>query len=371
MGGHLDRRFRTALTATMTAQKRTSPKRSTPQRIALERTAAKRKAAKQTAPSPLKPRPASATSATRAPIRKDAPKPSMPVESGRVVYAYCVVSESTPPDLSTAPAGMPGADHPRLVALAPRRFLVVADAPEERYGEEAIERGLRDLAWVSACAVAHEQVIEHFLASPALLPMKLFTVFSSETAARAAMKRGARRTAGLLDRLAGHVECGVRVRFLAPPGNTAPAAASTLAGSGRAFLEAKKQSRDARRTAVTAAAGAVGALRQALEARAAETRALEPPEGVVSGGLLLDAAYLVPRNAVGAFEAVLAQHGAELQKLGCEVVLTGPWPAYHFLEDPPKARSAGSQSARSGGPGSARSAGPRSARRPGDARGPR
>jgi hypothetical protein len=251
---------------------------------------------------------------------------------GQVVYAYCVVGDTAPPALDALPPGVPGAASPRLIELAARRFLVVADAPEEKYGEQAIERGLRDLAWVSACAMAHEQVIEHFLASKALLPMKLFTVFSSEAAATAAMKRGARRTAALLEKLAGHIECGVRVRFLAPPAETAPPAASTLAGSGRAFLEAKKQSHNARRTALTAAAEAAAALRAALDRAAAETRALEPPEGVVPGGLLLDAAYLVPKEGVAAFEAILAQHGASLQALGCEVVLTGPWPAYHFLD---------------------------------------
>jgi hypothetical protein len=251
---------------------------------------------------------------------------------GQVVYAYCVVSETAPPDLAALPPGMPGATRPRLIELAPRRFLVVADAPEEKYGEQAIERGLHDMAWVSACALAHEQVIEHFLGSKALLPMKLFTVFSSEAAATAAMKRGARRTAKLLDKLAGHIECGVRVRFLAPPAESAPPAASTLSGSGRAFLEAKKQSHDARRTALATASQAAAALRAALDGPAAETRALEPPEGVVPGGLLLDAAYLVPKDGVAAFESVLAQHGPKLQALGCEVILTGPWPAYHFLD---------------------------------------
>jgi hypothetical protein len=39
-------------------------------------------------------------------------------------------------------------------------FLVVADAPLARYGDDAIQRGLSDLDWVSRAAVAHEGVVE-------------------------------------------------------------------------------------------------------------------------------------------------------------------------------------------------------------------
>ena len=41
--------------------------------------------------------------------------------------------------------------------------LVVADAPLNRYGEDAINRGLADLDWVSRAAVAHEAVVESFI----------------------------------------------------------------------------------------------------------------------------------------------------------------------------------------------------------------
>jgi hypothetical protein len=246
-----------------------------------------------------------------------------------VLVVYCLVSDPSTPDLSTAPPGLPDAAPPRVVALGRERWLLAADAPATRFGEAALERGLRDAAWVSTCALAHERFIEHFLGAAALLPMKLFTVFSSEQAAVAAMQRGARRTSALLRRLAGHVECGVRVRLAS---SLAPASAprSTGNGAGRAFLEAKKAARDARHAALAEAAAGAARLDQELRGRSADARALAPPPGATP--LLLDVAYLVPRNGVARFEQALADGAPALAALGCETTLTGPWPAYHFLE---------------------------------------
>src|SRR5213083_2095260 len=99
----------------------------------------------------------------------------------------------------------------RLLDVRGGRFLVVADAPLDRYGEDAINRGLSDLNWVSRAAVAHEAVIEAFIAAPAVLPMKLFTIFASDDRAREHMRRDARRIDALIRRVANHQEWGLRV----------------------------------------------------------------------------------------------------------------------------------------------------------------
>jgi hypothetical protein len=59
----------------------------------------------------------------------------------------------------------------RLIDVEAGLFLVVADAPLNRYGEAAINRGLSDLDWVSRAAVAHEAVVESFIGETAVLPM--------------------------------------------------------------------------------------------------------------------------------------------------------------------------------------------------------
>ena len=52
--------------------------------------------------------------------------------------------------------------------------------PARDYGEAALARGLQNLDWVGRRAMAHEAVVEHFLPAPAVLPMQLFTLFTSD-----------------------------------------------------------------------------------------------------------------------------------------------------------------------------------------------
>ncbi|MGH7321227.1 MAG: GvpL/GvpF family gas vesicle protein, partial [Candidatus Rokuibacteriota bacterium] len=94
-----------------------------------------------------------------------------------VTYVYCLVRGATAPSVSKAPPGLPGIGRPRLLEASPKLWLAVADAPASRYSAARIERGLRDLSWVSPCAMAHEAVVEHFMGSRTVVPMKLFTLF--------------------------------------------------------------------------------------------------------------------------------------------------------------------------------------------------
>ena len=75
---------------------------------------------------------------------------------------------------------MPGADRVRLLEAGAGPFVVVANDPLKRYGEAALRRGLTNIEWVSRAAVAHEKVVESFVAERAVLPMKLFTIFKSD-----------------------------------------------------------------------------------------------------------------------------------------------------------------------------------------------
>src|SRR5206468_2950515 len=64
-------------------------------------------------------------------------------------YVYALVSADTPPRLTRVPAGLPGTGTVRLLDAGPNLYVVAADAPLDRYGEAAINRGLGDLDWVS------------------------------------------------------------------------------------------------------------------------------------------------------------------------------------------------------------------------------
>src|SRR4051794_5161145 len=140
----------------------------------------------------------------------------------RATYVYCLVAAARRPVIRRPRGGVPGAKPVRLIALEPaaaaaahtsrlKRWLAVADVPLPQYGEAAINARLNDLDWVSRAAVAHERIVESFRGADALLPMKLFTIFSSDERALSDLRERRRHIDRLLQRVVHHDEWGVRV----------------------------------------------------------------------------------------------------------------------------------------------------------------
>ena len=259
--------------------------------------------------------------------------------SDLATYAYCVVSNRARPRAARAVRGLPGTGPLRVLDVDRGLFLVVADAPLALYGEQAIDRGLGDLDWVSRAAVAHEAVVESFIDASAVLPMKLFTLFASDKRAVAHVRGERRRIVGAATRVANHDEWGVRVIFDASRAARRAAAAAARSGgngktSGRAYLAQKKAHRDAGIERAEVARATIAALYDRMAARATEARRKAPNDLPVQGGpLLLDAAFLVPRSRAKTFQALAAREAKALARDGYGLTLTGPWPPYSFVQD--------------------------------------
>lgn len=160
-------------------------------------------------------------------------------------YLYAVVASAAEPRTAGAPEGPPGMGPLRWLSVGSGLWLAAADAPLPRYGSAAIEKGLKDLDWVSACALAHERVVEHVSALGSAIPMKLFTLFSSDERAVAELGRAKARLRAVLRRIEGRQEWGVRVSVDEATARTrarerAQQAAGGL-GAGAGFLTRKRQ----------------------------------------------------------------------------------------------------------------------------------
>ena len=247
-------------------------------------------------------------------------------------YVYCVVRSTRAPSLSRVPAGLPGGQPPEVHAVAADIWLVSSAVPLDRFGAGPLEQSLKDLEWVSAIAVAHEDVVEHF-ARPrgvTVIPMKLFTLFSDANRAVAEMRRRRRSLAAVFAKLQGCEEWGVRIMRRARPAR--PARPGKPAG-GAAFLAARKQAReaavDAARESVAAADDAYAVLAKVASdhrRRDGERPGVTPP--------LLDAAFLVPVRRRARVQAIAEQAARNVTQGGGELTLTGPWPAYNFVSIP-------------------------------------
>jgi hypothetical protein len=216
-------------------------------------------------------------------------------------------------------------------------WLVTASVPLDRYGAGPLEASLRDLDWVSSIALAHEAVVEHYVRSPgaSVIPMKLFTMFSTDGRAAAEMRSRRRELDRVFERIAGCEEWGVRVMQGQPRRARRPAAGPL---TGAAFLRSRKEARDETRQAAAATADAAAVAYDALSeiAKEARRRGDEPVAGVVPPAL--DAAFLVPVRRRARFRAAAERLARNISETGGQLTLSGPWPAYNFVS-PPSRRS--------------------------------
>jgi hypothetical protein len=248
-------------------------------------------------------------------------------------YVYCVLHRARTPVLRGMPPGIPGGSLPRLLPVAARLWIVASEVPRLAYAPEAIERHLRDLDWVSGIALAHEAVVERMtrVSGATVVPMKLFTMFSGPELAIGEMRSRSAQLKGIVKHISGCDEWGVRVMRGNPGAAARPR--TTDASSGTAFLAARKQIRDAAREQTATMIAAAEDVLTSLGRVAKATRQRPAPDGA-SSPPLLDAAFLVPESRKARFRAAAKEAAARCSDAGAELTLTGPWPAYNFIDTP-------------------------------------
>jgi hypothetical protein len=265
-----------------------------------------------------------------------------------LTYVYCLIRSKKTPAMSAVPSAMPGGKAVRALPAGNGLWLIVSDVPASRYDEAALATGLQSLDWVGRRAVVHEAVVEHFLTAPAVLPLQLFTLFTSDTRALEHIARDRRRVDRILTRLERQQEWGLRLSFdergalQAVEDQHRSRRTRRAAGpeSGAAYLARKRDVMDVTRGQLTAARREADRLFRAMSREATEARRRKATEQATPGSrLLLDAAFLVPSRRANAFRGSLRRRARTLSGSGLVVSLTGPWPPYNFV-DPPR-RGAG------------------------------
>jgi hypothetical protein len=259
----------------------------------------------------------------------------MSVVTASASYLYCAVQSARDPlrgAKTRPPRGLPGAGPPRALSAGSGVWLVVATAPLDRYAADAIDARLADLDWVSRCAVAHDAVVEHLARLHPVIPMKLFTLFTTDERAVAHVARTRRKLERLFARVADREEWGARL-LLDERRALAPREAPVAAASGTEFLAKKKATKDARQRLVADALAEADRLFEALTGLADDSRRRTPAVEGPTSRMVLDAAFLVPRRDARRFRAAASEAARSLAARGLELSLTGPWPPYHFVAD--------------------------------------
>ena len=224
---------------------------------------------------------------------------------------------------------------PKAARRAPSRWangvsLVVGDVPASTYRPDVLEPKLADGDWVARSGAAHHAVAEALSRAHAVLPFRIFTIFSSDARMRATLTRSKARITKALAGLTGRDEWVLRVGPPDPSLMAAPkddAAASGGHVTGTSFLQRKAAATRERSERAARMKSGTAHVYEALEPLAERSLVREVPPGL---NLLLDAAFLIERRRVPSFRKALTRAAQPLLDAGCKVSLTGPWPAYSF-----------------------------------------
>ena len=239
---------------------------------------------------------------------------------------YCLIQSAKPASTRGAPDSVPGAGAPRLLHIDSDVWAVVADAPLERFSGDALQEELQDIEAISRHAIAHASVIEFFFQRTPVIPLKLFTLFSSDEKAREHVRGRLATLKRMFASLLGLEEWGVRI----VAGELEAESARTMA-SGRDYLQTKKRLHDHASEPPRATIRAANDALKTLGRLAAKTRkdAFPPPgrgRPYVTG-----ASFLVKTTRRGLWRKQAARIGAALAADGHRLEMSGPWPPYHFV----------------------------------------
>jgi Gas vesicle synthesis protein GvpL/GvpF len=260
-------------------------------------------------------------------------------EGTRVCYVYGVVPADRPPMLD----GVAGVgEAPLSLVDSDRLVAVVADVARRDFIPPDAER--EDTAWLERAVRAHEAVLERCLEPGPVLPMRFATTVRDDADVRALLREHQAEFTASLERLLGHREWGVKA-LLSDPGALAQhvlevrgdlaARERELAdrSPGAAYLARKRLDREIALAGDDLTAELVHGAHQRLAAAAAAA-CLPSGSQPRAERVQLNAAYLVAETDEAAFRAAVAELDREHSELGLRYELTGPWPAYNFVDQP-------------------------------------
>ena len=182
----------------------------------------------------------------------------------------------------------------------------------------------RSTALGQKAILEHAHVVSECFRSTTVLPFRFGTVFETDEALRRAVRANRRAFLETVSRLRGKAE--MHLKLIVRDGTLQPAddrALPQVAGGEylirlreKAVRQRERQSR-ARTLSVQ-----VHKMFNPLEEEVSCKR-------VDSGGMLLDIAHLIDHASIPKYQNRYNSVARQLK--GCELVLSGPWPPYHFM----------------------------------------
>jgi hypothetical protein len=258
-------------------------------------------------------------------------------------YVYGIV----PPGM--AGSGLPSGLDDAAVALerdgGVGALTSVLDA--SAYEASSLETNSGSVEWLSPRAIAHDRVLTWASDHGPIIPLPMFSLFSSAAAVHQMLRDRARQLVEMLEYVRRGREYALRVyRVDAELFTAVPSLSPRLAGMARAaaaaapgqrYLLQRKLDAEQRAEMRTVSQRLVDEIVAALSLHAIEAVRSPIPRADAdasgSGTMVLNGAFLVEADSLPAFQQTLTTLVTAHQAHGLRFDFTGPWPPYHFVAE--------------------------------------
>jgi len=252
-----------------------------------------------------------------------------------VLYVYAITQRSALPDSEA----VDGSRHFGVVEGG-GVFAVYTAVDESAFSQEVIDRRAGDLEWLGAIGYRHQAVIAALMNETSVVPLRAFTMFSSETALHEYLVNGAEQLSAILARLDGKREYTLRVEL--EPQRWSEAIVGRVeslrtlsseiesASSGKAFLLRKKLEDEKKRASREAEQDLVAEIEREVVEKV--SRDVVSESRVERDGAFPQINVLINRDEESRLQELHASLTERYADQGVTLAITGPWPPYSFVE---------------------------------------
>jgi hypothetical protein len=250
-----------------------------------------------------------------------------------VLYVYAVTREAATPDAE----GVDGTTRFGTASVEDVHAVFTPVSASE-FSQDVIDRRAGDLEWLGAIGYRHQDVMSDLLRKTAIVPLRAFTLFSSEEALRAYLTEHRELLSKTLARLDGKQEWTLRIEL--EPTKWSEALTGRVASlrelqndiaaasPGKAFLLRKKLDDEKKRASHVAEDELVAEIEQAVLAKVGGETVAESRQR--RDGAFPQINVLLPRDEESVLQELREELAARYEQEGVTLALSGPWPPYTF-----------------------------------------
>ena len=250
-----------------------------------------------------------------------------------VLYVYAVTGEPALPECEAV-------DGSRRFGTTTMDQLCATFTPVDAaaFSQEVIDQRAGDLDWLGAIGYRHQEVMSELMKLTPLVPLRAFSLFSSEEALRSWLQANHGLLAKTLQRLGDRREWTLRIEL--DPAAWSEALTTRVqslrdmqeeiaaATPGRAFLLKKKLDDEKKKASRTAENELVAEIEQAVLAKIGCETVAESRER--RDGAFPQINVLLNRDEEAVLEGLRADLAERYAPEGVSLALSGPWPPYTF-----------------------------------------